>query len=60
MTTLNPRERRIIDGRFLTETPRTLDSLASEFGVSRERIRQIEVRAIEKLHVVMTAVPAAA
>ena len=47
--TLNPRERRIIEARKLVEDPITLEELSSEFNVSRERVRQIEVRAFEKL-----------
>ena len=46
---LNPRERRIFEGRRLAEDPMTLAELADEFGVSRERVRQIEVRAFEKV-----------
>jgi RNA polymerase sigma-32 factor len=46
---LNPRERRIFEARRLAEDPITLEELASEFGVSRERVRQIEVRAFEKV-----------
>ncbi len=46
---LNLRERRIIIERRLTEEPMTLEELSQEFSVSRERIRQIEVRAFEKL-----------
>ncbi len=49
MQGLNPREVRIIEARRLAEPPLTLEDLAAEFGVSRERIRQIEVRAFEKL-----------
>lgn len=49
MEGLNPREQRIIEGRRLAEPPLTLEQLATEFHVSRERIRQIEVRAFEKL-----------
>jgi RNA polymerase sigma-32 factor len=49
MQELNPREVRIIEARRLTEPPLTLEALADEFSVSRERIRQIEVRAFEKL-----------
>jgi RNA polymerase sigma-32 factor len=49
MQTLNPREMRIIEARRLAEPPLTLEELAEEFSVSRERIRQIEVRAFEKL-----------
>ncbi|MCB1493394.1 MAG: sigma-70 family RNA polymerase sigma factor, partial [Rhodobiaceae bacterium] len=46
---LNDRERRIFEERRLTENPMTLEELSEEFGVSRERIRQIEVRAFEKV-----------
>ncbi len=46
---LNPRERRIFEGRRLAEDPITLAELADEFGVSRERVRQIEARAFEKV-----------
>jgi RNA polymerase sigma-32 factor len=49
MQELNPREVRIIEARRLAEPPLTLEALADEFSVSRERIRQIEVRAFEKL-----------
>ena len=49
MQDLNEREQRILQARRLAEPPLTLEDLASEFGVSRERIRQIEVRAFEKL-----------
>jgi RNA polymerase sigma-32 factor len=46
---LNPRERRIFEARRLADEPMTLEDLATEFGVSRERVRQIEVRAFEKV-----------
>ncbi len=46
---LNERERRIFEARRLEDDPITLEDLASEFGVSRERVRQIEVRAFEKV-----------
>jgi RNA polymerase sigma-32 factor len=46
---LNERDRRIFEGRRLAEDPITLAELADEFGVSRERARQIEVRAFEKV-----------
>jgi RNA polymerase sigma-32 factor len=46
---LNKRERRIFEARRLGEEPATLDELAEEFAISRERVRQIEVRAFEKV-----------
>jgi RNA polymerase sigma-32 factor len=46
---LNARERRIFENRRLAEDPMTLAELADEFGVSRERVRQIEARAFEKV-----------
>ncbi len=46
---LNERERRVFEARRLSEDPLTLEQLSGEFGVSRERIRQIEVRAFEKV-----------
>src|ERR671928_917779 len=49
MSVLNERERRIFEARRLAEDPVTLEDLADEFGVSRERVRQIEVRAFEKV-----------
>jgi RNA polymerase sigma-32 factor len=49
MSSLNDRERRIFEARRLAEEPATLEDLSAEFGVSRERIRQIEVRAFEKV-----------
>ena len=49
LTVLNDRERRIFQARRLADDPITLEELAEEFGVSRERVRQIEVRAFEKV-----------
>ncbi len=46
---LNERERRIFEARRLADDPVTLEELSEEFGVSRERVRQIEVRAFEKV-----------
>jgi len=46
---LNDRERRIFEARHLADEPLTLEDLALEFNVSRERIRQIETRAFEKV-----------
>jgi RNA polymerase sigma-32 factor len=53
MGELNDRERRIIEERRLKDEPSTLEELSFEFGVSRERVRQIEVRAFEKLQKAM-------
>ena len=52
---LNPRERRIFKARWLTDDPATLEDLAAEYGVSRERIRQIEQRAFQKVKGAMQA-----
>lgn len=49
LAVLNDRERRIFEARRLTEDPITLEELSTEFGISRERVRQIEVRAFEKV-----------
>jgi RNA polymerase sigma-32 factor len=49
LTVLNNRERRIFEARRLAEKSITLEKLAEEFGVSRERVRQIEVRSFEKV-----------
>jgi len=49
LSVLNDRERRIFEARRLADDPTTLEDLAAEFGVSRERVRQIEVRAFEKV-----------
>jgi RNA polymerase sigma-32 factor len=49
MDSLNERERRIFAARRLSDDPLTLEELSAEFNVSRERIRQIEVRAFEKV-----------
>jgi RNA polymerase sigma-32 factor len=46
---LNDRERHIFEARRLADKPTRLEELAEEFGVSRERVRQIEVRAFEKV-----------
>jgi RNA polymerase sigma-32 factor len=46
---LNPREKRIFEARRLLDEPLTLEELSEEFGVSRERVRQIEARAFEKV-----------
>ncbi len=49
MKTLNKRERHILQERRLKEDPTTLEDLSQVYGISRERVRQIEVRAFEKL-----------
>jgi RNA polymerase sigma-32 factor len=55
MAELTDRERHILTERRLKDDPTTLETLASEYGVSRERVRQIEVRAFEKLQKAMRA-----
>ena len=51
---LNQREQRIFNARRLDEQPLTLEELSKEFGISRERVRQIEVRAFEKVQKTVT------
>jgi len=46
---LPPRERQIIEQRILAEAPRTLQEIADEFGISRERVRQLEQSALRRL-----------
>ena len=53
MEILNDRERKILAARRLQEDPQTLEELSQEFGISRERVRQIEVHAFEKLQKAM-------
>jgi RNA polymerase sigma-32 factor len=53
LDSLNDRERHILTERRLTDDPKTLEDLSQEYGVSRERVRQIEVRAFEKLQKAM-------
>jgi len=60
LAVLNDRERRIFEARRLAEDPATLEDLSTEFGVSRERIRQIEVRAFEKVQKAVQAAAVAA
>ena len=55
LTELSDRERHILTERRLKDNPTTLEELAAEYGVSRERVRQIEVRAFEKLQKAVTA-----
>jgi RNA polymerase sigma-32 factor len=58
MAELTDRERHILTERRLKDDPTTLETLASQYGVSRERVRQIEVRAFEKLQKAMRAAAA--
>jgi RNA polymerase sigma-32 factor len=62
LSVLNKREQRIFEARRLADEPITLENLAAEFGVSRERVRQIEARAFDKVQkavkIAMTAVEA--
>jgi RNA polymerase sigma-32 factor len=51
---LKPRDREIFQSRLLNEVPDSLQTIADSYGVSRERVRQIEVRLIEKLKVYMS------
>jgi RNA polymerase sigma-32 factor len=53
MEDLNDREKYILTERRLTDDPKTLEELSQVYGVSRERVRQIEVRAFEKLQKAM-------
>jgi RNA polymerase sigma-32 factor len=55
MTELTDRERHILTERRLKDDPTTLEELAAQYGVSRERVRQVEVRAFEKLQKAMRA-----
>jgi RNA polymerase sigma-32 factor len=55
LATLNERERHILSERRLKEEPTTLEDLSKQFDISRERVRQIEVRAFEKLQKAMQA-----
>ncbi len=55
LTVLNDRERRIFEARRLSDEPITLEQLSDEFDISRERVRQIEVRAFEKVQAAVKA-----
>ena len=55
---LNDRERHILTERRLKEEPTTLEDLSVQYGISRERVRQIEVRAFEKLQKAMRTLEA--
>ena len=58
MHVLNEREKHILTERRLKEEPTTLEDLSAQYGISRERVRQIEVRAFEKLQKAMMALEA--
>ena len=60
MAGLSDRERHILRERKLSEEPQTLEELSAEYGISRERVRQIEARAIERLREKMLAAVAEA
>ena len=55
IATLSEREQQIVRARFLSEEPETLEDLGTRFGVSRERIRQIESRAFQKISAIVKA-----
>ena len=55
LDTLDERSRDILDSRWLTEDKQTLHELADKYGVSAERIRQVEANAIKKLRTAMAA-----
>ena len=56
MDSLNDRERHILTQRRLIDEPKTLEDLSQQYSISRERVRQIEVRAFEKLQKAMLKV----
>jgi RNA polymerase sigma-32 factor len=58
MAVLNERERHILTERRLRDQPTTLEDLSASYGISRERVRQIEVRAFEKLQRAIKALEA--
>jgi RNA polymerase sigma-32 factor len=58
MKVLNDRERHILSERRLKDEPATLEELSARYGISRERVRQIEVRAFEKLQKAMQSAEA--
>jgi RNA polymerase sigma-32 factor len=59
IASLSPREKHIFTSRYLMDDPPNLEALAAEYGISRERIRQIEVRAFQKVQAACTGAPLA-
>ena len=57
---LDERSQSIVEARWLSDDPATLHDLAAEFGVSAERIRQIEAKAMQKMRASLTPLVAAA
>jgi RNA polymerase sigma-32 factor len=55
LAVLTSRERCIVEARYLNERPSTLEELSRSFGVSRERVRQIECRALQKIESALSA-----
>jgi RNA polymerase sigma-32 factor len=55
LETLNPRERHIFTARHLSDEPPNLETLAVEYGISRERVRQIEMRSFQKVKAAILA-----
>ena len=51
---LGARDRQILDERILAEEPKTLAELGGEFGISRERVRQLEARLVDNLRIYMS------
>ncbi len=56
-TRLTTREVAIIESRFINEVPTTLEALSQEFGVSKQAVQQMEVRAIRKLALMASSLP---
>lgn len=55
LSALSPRERTIVEARYMAEEQRTLDDLATKFRISRERVRQIEQRALKRIKAMICA-----
>ena len=56
LATLNPRERQIFVARRLQDEPAKLEELAAAYGISRERVRQIELRAFQKVQAAVRSI----